>query len=122
MIVISILVFRFRIGWAVALIVTSFLGKAHAATLDGRELFLDPRKGNCVACHQVPGVPSVKGKFRIGPELEGVKQRFPDRSQLRATIWDLSDSQPNTLMPPYGKHRILTETEIDAVVRYLETL
>jgi L-cysteine S-thiosulfotransferase len=90
--------------------------------MDGRELFLDIRKGNCVSCHQVPGDSAVTGKSRIGPELVGMKQRYSDRVLLRAAIWNLSEKVPGTVMPPYGKHRILTETEIDAVVRYLESL
>ena len=99
-----------------------FTVSAQTAAVDGRQLFLDVRKGNCAACHQVPGDSSIAGKSRIGPELAGIKQRYSDRALLRAAIWDLSEKIPGTIMPPYGKHRILTETEIDAVVRYLETL
>lgn len=95
---------------------------APAAVLDGREFFLDPSKGNCAACHQVPGDKSVSSKSRIGPELVDMKLRYSDRTQLRAAIWNLGEKNPGTIMPPYGKHRILTETEIDAVVQYLETL
>jgi cytochrome c5 len=29
---------------------------------------------------------------------------------------------PNTIMPPYGKNRILSDDEIDALVIYLETI
>lgn len=90
--------------------------------IDGRELFTDVRKGNCVACHQIPGDSLASGKIRIGPDLAGIKARYPDRARLRAAVWDQSETLPNTIMPPYGKHRILTETEIDAVVGYLETL
>ena len=105
------------------MIVTTVLGAAVAQTapLDGRTLFLDARKGNCAACHQDSGDPSPKGKSNIGLALAELKKRDPDRAQLRAAIWDLSEKRPNTIMPPYGKHRILTEIEIDAVVRYLES-
>lgn len=115
---------RFGCKRAAALIVAWVFGGADAqtATVNGRVLFLDARKGNCVACHQVPGVPSAIGKSSVGPELMEMKKRYPDRTLLRAAIWDLSEKLPDTIMPPYGKHRILTETEIDEVVRYLETL
>ena len=95
---------------------------AQTATLDGRALMTDARKGNCVACHVIAAGTPVAGKSGIGPELAEIKKRYPDHAQLRAAIWDLSEKLPGTIMPPYGKHRILTETEIDAVVRYLETL
>jgi len=115
---------RLLSGLGTALILTSFCFRvsAQATVTDGRELFTDARKGNCAACHQDSGSSPITSKSRIGPDLAGIKGRYPDRAQLRAAIWDLSDKLPNTIMPPYGKHRILTGTEIDAVVRYLETL
>ena len=115
---------RFGCRRTTALIVASALGGAAAqnAAVDGRTLFQDARKGNCVACHQIPGGIASTGKPNVGPELAEIKKRYPDRVQLRASIWDLSEKLTNTIMPPYGKHRILTEAEIDAVVRYLETL
>ena len=54
------------------------------------------------------------------PDLFAITERIPDRTKLRARIWDMSEANPNTVMPPYGKHRILIEAEIDAVVHYLE--
>ena len=88
----------------------------------GRAIFLDERKGNCAACHKAPNDPTVKTKSNIGMPLEAVKTRYPDRAKLRDAIWDLSKSVPNTIMPPYGKNRILSEDEIDALVIYLETI
>ena len=88
----------------------------------GRAIFLDERKGNCAACHKAPNDPAVKTKSNIGMPLEAVKTRYPDRAKLRDAIWDLSKSTPNTIMPPYGKHRILSDDEIDALVIYLETI
>ena len=98
------------------------LASAQTPTLDGRALMLDARKGNCASCHKIPGAPSAIGKSGVGPELAEIRTRYADQTQLRAAIWDLSGKMPNTVMPPYGKHRILTESEIDAIVRYLETL
>ena len=88
----------------------------------GRAIFLDERKGNCAACHKAPNDPTVKTKSNIGMPLEAVKTRYPDRAKLRDAIWDLSKSTPNTIMPPYGKNRILSGDEIDALVIYLETI
>ena len=94
---------------------------AQPSAIDGRDIFLNARKGNSAACHAPPGEPSPQDKSRMGPALTGIKERFPELTKLRAVIWDLSETVPNTVMPPYGKHRILNEAEIDAVVRYLET-
>ena len=88
----------------------------------GRAIFLDERKGNCAACHKVPNDAAVKTKSNIGMPLEAVKARYPDRAKLRDAIWDLTKSVPNTIMPPYGKNRILSDDEIDVLVIYLETI
>lgn len=92
---------------------------------NGRALFIDERKGNCVACHKTPTDASLKSVSSIGPALESIKQKYPapaDRIRLRNVISDSSKINPATSMPPYGTHRILTEVEIDAIVAYLETL
>ena len=85
----------------------------------GRDLAFDRGKGNCLACHviadgQLPG--------NLGPPLVAMKLRFPDPDQLRAQIWNASARNPETIMPPFGKHRILTGEEIELVVAYLYSL
>ena len=97
-------------------------GHAQPAASEGRALFTDARRGNCAACHKLPNDPVVKSVSTLGPVLSGLKARFPERAKLRAAIWDLGASQPGTSMPPYGKHRILSEAEIDNLVIYLEAL
>ena len=73
-------------------------------------------QGNCLACHYMP---DAEFPGNIGPPLIGMKSRFPDRSVLRAQVWDATTLNPDTMMPPYGRHQILTEEEIDQVVDYL---
>lgn len=90
--------------------------------INGREIFTDERKGNCAACHKVPNDTGIASQSNIGPALQAVKARFPDRAKLREAIWDYSKIKPTTIMPPYGKHRILTDAEIDALVIYLESI
>lgn len=85
----------------------------------GRELAFDRRKGNCLACHAIDGG-DLAGNY--GPPLLLMKSRFPDRDVLRAQIWDASVRLPSTRMPPYGRHRILTEDEIDLVVDFILSL
>jgi sulfur-oxidizing protein SoxX len=58
----------------------------------------------------------------IGPPLIAMKARFPDKKVLRQQIWDSTERNPNTMMPPFGKHNILTEEQIDAVTEYIHSL
>ena len=51
-----------------------------------------------------------------------MKLRFPDRAVLREQIHDARIRNPNTVMPPYGAHGILSSEEVDLVVDYLLTL
>jgi L-cysteine S-thiosulfotransferase len=90
--------------------------------LSGRELTFSTAKGNCLACHQMPGDPDAVTSANIGPPLIGMKQRYPDRAKLRAQIWDATAFNPSTVMPPFGKHKILTESEIDRILDYVANL
>ncbi len=93
-----------------------------AADLPGRAIAHDQEKGNCLACHRMPADPGAETLANLGPVLENVKRRYPDRAALRAQIWDARAKNPDTIMPPYGRHRILTEAEIDLVVDYIHGL
>jgi sulfur-oxidizing protein SoxX len=48
-----------------------------------------------------------------------MRARFPDRAELRAQIWDPTVRNPYTVMPPFGKHGVLTERQIDLVLDYI---
>lgn len=85
----------------------------------GKKLAFDRKKGNCLACHQIEGG-NLPGN--IGPALVAMKARFPDKAKLRAQIWDATAKNPNTMMPPFGRHEIMTEAEIDKVVEFIHSL
>ena len=51
-----------------------------------------------------------------------MKARFPDKAKLRAQIWDATAANPNSSMPPFGKHGALTEEEVDAVTEWAHSL
>jgi sulfur-oxidizing protein SoxX len=55
----------------------------------------------------------------IGPPLVEMRKRFPDRAALRGQVWDPMTRNPQTVMPPFGKHKVLTEEEIDLIVDYI---
>jgi sulfur-oxidizing protein SoxX len=85
----------------------------------GKTIAFDRKKGNCLACHSIEGG-DLPGN--IGPALVAMKARFPDKSVLRAQIWDSTVKNANTMMPPFGRHEILTEAEIDKVVEFIYSL
>ncbi len=86
---------------------------------EGQALAFDRKKGNCLACHLIEGG-NMPGN--IGPPLVAMKARFPDRAVLRAQIWDATKANPDTIMPPFGRHEILTEGELEKVVDYIHSL
>ena len=96
-------------------------GAAHAqsAAADGQKLAFDRGKGNCLTCHAIKGG-DLPGS--IGPELVDLKSKYPNRDDLVAIVTDETKRNPLTVMPPFGRNRILTEKEIGAVVDFLQTL
>lgn len=85
----------------------------------GREIAHDVYLGNCLACHRIPGDPSAVSLATIGPPIVDMRKRYPDRAALRAQIWDPTQRNPRTVMPPFGKHGVLSAREIDLVVDYI---
>ena len=97
-------------------------GNDKAKELTGRDIVFERSKGNCLACHGIPGDPEAESPGNAALPFVAMKGRFPDRAKLRAQIWDASKANPNTLMPPFGKHQILTEHEVDLVTDYVQGL
>ena len=92
---------------------------AQSATAEGQKLAFDRGKGNCLTCHaikdgQYPGT--------LGPELVDIKSKYPNRDELVAILYDETKRNPLTVMPPFGRNRILTDKEISAIVDFLQTL
>lgn len=85
----------------------------------GKALATDRSKGNCLACHMIedgvqPG--------NLGPPLLAMKLRFPDRDTLKSQVCDATLRNANSRMPPFCRHRILSEEEVELIVDYLYTL
>ena len=108
---------------AALLFMITLVGGISVATADdiadGKKVAFDRKKGNCLACHMIADG-SLPGN--IGPPLVAMKARFPDKADLRAQIWDSTVANPNTIMPPFGKHRILSEKEVDLVTEFIYSL
>jgi L-cysteine S-thiosulfotransferase len=90
-----------------------------AAVARGRAIAFDRARGNCLTCHVIAGG-ELPGN--AGPALADVRERYPDRAALRAQIWDARARNPDTIMPPYGRHHILREADIDDLVAFVSTL
>jgi sulfur-oxidizing protein SoxX len=85
----------------------------------GKTLVFSRQKGNCLSCHKIDD-----GELHgdLGPALLDLQTRFKDKESLRAYIWDATLRKRETVMPPYGRHRILTDEEINTIVEYIWTL
>lgn len=85
----------------------------------GEAVAFDRTKGNCLACHTMRGsdVPST-----VGPELNDMKARFPDRADLVAILNNEEARNPQTIMPSFGRNLILDQHEIDQIIDFLYTL
>lgn len=85
----------------------------------GKKIAFDRKLGNCLACHAIAGG-SLPGN--IGPPLVAMKARFPDKSEIRAQIYDPTAKNPRTVMPPFGKHGMLDDEQIDLITEFIHTL
>ena len=98
----------------------SVAGAASDETIKmGKKVAVDRKKGNCLACHMMGDGVSPGD---IGPPLIAMKARFPDRAKLRAQIWDATAANPTSSMIPFGRHKVLSEKDIDNIVEFLYTI
>ena len=92
---------------------------APTAVEEGREVAADRKRGNCYTCHWVAGA-ELAGN--VAPPLINMKSRYPDRQVLYRQIADARTTNPDTVMPPFGAHGILTVQELNQVVDYVLSL
>lgn len=101
-------------------LVPSVASAADASVVaEGKKLAFERKKGNCLSCHMIEGGDSPG---TIGPPLIAMKARYPDKAKLRAQINDARAKNPNTIMPPFGPHAILTQDEVDKIAEFIYTL
>ena len=86
------------------------------------ELFVRPDKGHCIGCHQLPDGVGPATRSNVGPRLKGARMRELGKTKLRRTLADATFDNPETVMPPFERHRILEAGEIDRLVDYLHAL
>lgn len=100
----------------------------------GRDVVINRRLGNCLACHQVSAIPEQPFQGEVGPPLDGAGSRWTE-GQLRLIVSNSKALFPDTIMP--GFHRteglnrvaekfqgetILSAQEVEDVIAYLKTL
>ena len=90
-----------------------------ATIAEGKKIAFNRKKGNCLGCHMIADG-ALPGN--VGPPLIAMKARFPDKAKLRAQIWDATTANPKTIMPPFGRHNILSDQEVDKITDFIHSL
>jgi len=99
--------------------VATVIASDDSAIQEGKKIAVDRKKGNCLACHLITG---EEQPGNIGPPLIAMKARYPDKDALRAQISDPRTKNPNSSMPPFGAHGILSADELDKLTEYIHSL
>ena len=115
----SVLIPALALALMIRALISASPARAQSTASEGERIAFDRGKGNCLTCHEIKGgdLPGT-----IGPPLKDIKSKYPDRNELVAIVSDETRRNPQTVMPPFGRNRILTESEINAVVDFLQTL
>lgn len=85
---------------------------------NGKKVAEDRKKGNCFTCHSYQGA-HLAGN--IGPSLDGIGKRKSEQ-EIYDQVYDATKKNPNTTMPPFGKHGILSKQEIEDIAAWVSTL
>jgi len=99
----------------------------------GREVAIDRKQGNCLACHILP-IPEQPFHGEVGPDLSAVGGAY-SAGELRLRVVNPKVLNPGTIMPAFyrtdgfqrvaekfqGKS-ILTAQQVEDVIAYLMTL
>ena len=92
----------------VALIVVALSGgiaRAQQPAMPGETLAFDRSKGNCLTCHVIKG---GDAPGNVGPELSNMKDRYPDRKELRRHHLRRDQAQPAD-----GDAAVRTQPDLD---------
>jgi len=89
----------------------------------GRQLVADrSRGGSCLACHVMGTAGNADLPGSVGPDLSEIGNAGRDDEWLFNYIYDPRVYNPETIMPPWGAHRVFNEGEIGHIVAFLKTL
>ncbi len=102
---------------------------------NGRKVFANRKKGNCLACHANSDMSEMLFHGEVGPPLDGVADRY-DEAFLRALLVNskavfegtimpafyVDSATLNRVLPKFQGKTILTAQEVEDVLAYLMTL
>ena len=101
---------------------------------NGRKLFMNRKKGNCLACHVNTEMSEQSFHGEVGPELDGVADRYEPEG-LRGMLINSKMMFEGTIMPAFYKDAgynrtlkkfvgktILEAQEVEDILAYLLTL
>ena len=101
----------------------------------GRDVFMNRKLGNCLACHANADMPEQPFHGEVGPTLDGVGGRYPEGLMRTVLVNAKKVFGDQTIMPGFyvtdpgartadkftGK-TILTAQQVEDVIAYLKTL
>ena len=100
----------------------------------GRKLFMNRKKGNCLACHVNSEMAEQTFHGEVGPELDGVANRW-GAAELRGILVNSKNMFEGTIMPAFYKDSgynrilkkfdgktILSAQEVEDLLAYVMTL
>jgi sulfur-oxidizing protein SoxA len=86
----------------------------------GKKLIADSQLGgSCLACHLVPDEHSMGN---VGISLTEIGIWETDEERMFNYIYDPRIYNPNSVMPPWGAHGLISNEDIKNIVVYLKTL
>jgi sulfur-oxidizing protein SoxX len=101
---------------------------------NGRKVFMNRKKGNCLACHANGDMAEQTFHGEVGPELDGVADRW-ESAELRGILVNSKKMFDGTIMPAFykdsGYYRILknfdgktilSAQEVEDLLAYVMTL
>ena len=101
---------------------------------NGRKVFMNRKKGNCLACHVNDDMSEQSFHGEVGPELNGVADRW-ETAALRGIVVNAKKMFDGTIMPAFyrdaGFNRtlknfdgksILSAQEVEDLLAYISTL
>jgi len=100
----------------------------------GRDVIVNRKAGNCLACHKISVITDQPFHGEIGPPLDGAASRWSE-AQLRLIVVDSKKVFDGTMMPAFHRSAdlnrvmekfqgktILSAEEVEDVVAFLKTL
>ncbi len=98
---------------------------------NGRDVFMNRKLGNCLACHVNSDIPEQPFHGEVGPPQDGAGDRWTE-AELRGIVSNSKEMFPDSIMPGFyvdsGQNRvlekfegksILTAQQVEDVVAYL---